>query len=844
MGSLVEQHSPQTRTAKVEGPLLVDLVEPMTGITALLAVPGNVNPSSNCMAQDALPPIHVKAGTDDSTKENVKTSLNKTTSDHEQSRILFCPMCCEDIRHRTLAVREYHIHTCLKERCPMTGGANSTICSSARFCPFCAKGFPARRGKVKDASNGSWSCGCLCASETKYLQQLLQDVQVAKKLRKSNEKNGRVMIDTNPQMEQVWYEIASDEEVDCIPKLFRESIKATAAKKTTQKDKKLAPILKLATRVAEKPAGIQSPKSNSPECGRKARVSLITSVTTRKPRKRKIPISSLQFVYSKMEGNKRQKIGAGGITLEGTKSLPSIENKIHDVLEARLAKTSLSTASTPLVDMTGIAGLWNAAANRGESWDGLCPDEEELTQRLKPGTQKEGLSQAERRAQQLESRVVSITATYDGHIRRRRRDLEAEIKALKVQHNAWVREQIAKRDSEIRETRELMSGLSAKVDGKAETIVPVILDSPPVELPIPRSVISIEEEILAGIQISSSREDRIEQQEAQGGDSSDVSEDCLPYNYESQPKAALPKIPSFRLPGQGATISSQIGRLSGTNVTIYPTGENVKGGSGTPRITSVQRKSDEDLQVNAEDRHVNRSMPALSEAASPIAPIQLEEEPFPLRSVCSVKTSKVVSVDLCIIDDDVTDAVTVREQPVETHPVSFRDQSAMELEDRPVDEPSYHGSPSNFDDTAGILEYNSRSASPELILSPELMPERQSEMSASSCPPLEILEDTVPAVTEPETPSVVADFPDTADKPPISNDPTMETKLFSYIRNHRQLYQRILRYEPVDFETLYQQVIKSAGLEKCSRKVLGSFLDKKAINYVLPSTRNNGGRRH
>ncbi|KAJ3087014.1 hypothetical protein HK102_011978 [Quaeritorhiza haematococci] len=99
--------------------------------------------------------------------------------------------------------------------------------------------------------------------------------------------------------------------------------------------------------------------------------------------------------------------------------------------------------------------------------------------------------------------------------------------------------------------------------------------------------------------------------------------------------------------------------------------------------------------------------------------------------------------------------------------------------------------------------------------------------------------------------------------PTVDDDtPAMDLDdlLTSYIRKNRDLYGRILRYEPLDFEELLLQITEGAGI-KCTRKNLSTFLDNmvgfiykiapipcqaagritddifnfQAINYILPS---------
>ncbi|KAJ3057095.1 hypothetical protein HK097_000559 [Rhizophlyctis rosea] len=72
---------------------------------------------------------------------------------------------------------------------------------------------------------------------------------------------------------------------------------------------------------------------------------------------------------------------------------------------------------------------------------------------------------------------------------------------------------------------------------------------------------------------------------------------------------------------------------------------------------------------------------------------------------------------------------------------------------------------------------------------------------------------------------------------------TMEERLYNFVRGQTNLYTRILRYEPIDFELLHEQVKQLEGLEKCNKKILGAFLDKRSINYCLPTKPGNTKRR-
>ncbi|KAJ8322682.1 hypothetical protein O5D80_008224 [Batrachochytrium dendrobatidis] len=61
-------------------------------------------------------------------------------------------------------------------------------------------------------------------------------------------------------------------------------------------------------------------------------------------------------------------------------------------------------------------------------------------------------------------------------------------------------------------------------------------------------------------------------------------------------------------------------------------------------------------------------------------------------------------------------------------------------------------------------------------------------------------------------------------------------KLISeYIRNDATLHQRVLLFEPLDFDILFQRLLQLPELKGCTRKVLASFLDKHGIGFKTPA---------
>ncbi|KAJ3023510.1 hypothetical protein HKX48_002673 [Thoreauomyces humboldtii] len=131
----------------------------------------------------------------------------------------------------------------------------------------------------------------------------------------------------------------------------------------------------------------------------------------------------------------------------------------------------------------------------------------------------------------------------------------------------------------------------------------------------------------------------------------------------------------------------------------------------------------------------------------------------------------------------------------------------------------------DLDANAGILAYDCSGApsSQGVLSQPRRIPSTRPTLSQRPQPAAVIVDD-VDLLDDRE--------PSDHDEP---DDRPIDERLFSYIQRQDHLYSRILRYEPLDFESLHAQVVLARGLEKCSRKALGGFLDSKAINYVLPT---------
>ncbi|KAI8807028.1 hypothetical protein BJ742DRAFT_814154 [Cladochytrium replicatum] len=90
---------------------------------------------------------------------------------------------------------------------------------------------------------------------------------------------------------------------------------------------------------------------------------------------------------------------------------------------------------------------------------------------------------------------------------------------------------------------------------------------------------------------------------------------------------------------------------------------------------------------------------------------------------------------------------------------------------------------------------------------------------------------------------VLDDLEESDEEGPTGKIKVTDEMIFQYLRKNRELYRRILRYEPLDFTTIHRQM-NADGL-KCSKKSLISFLDAKAVNYVqpVPGGANPGRRR-
>ncbi|XP_035681711.1 uncharacterized protein LOC118419445 isoform X3 [Branchiostoma floridae] len=64
---------------------------------------------------------------------------------------------------------------------------------------------------------------------------------------------------------------------------------------------------------------------------------------------------------------------------------------------------------------------------------------------------------------------------------------------------------------------------------------------------------------------------------------------------------------------------------------------------------------------------------------------------------------------------------------------------------------------------------------------------------------------------------------------------SLKGQLLHWVQDNKELYQKILQYEPIDAENL-QQTLKSAGI-RCSKNQLLDFLDEQCITFILPSSR-------
>lgn len=63
----------------------------------------------------------------------------------------------------------------------------------------------------------------------------------------------------------------------------------------------------------------------------------------------------------------------------------------------------------------------------------------------------------------------------------------------------------------------------------------------------------------------------------------------------------------------------------------------------------------------------------------------------------------------------------------------------------------------------------------------------------------------------------------------------IHNKLLALVRKEKDLYGKILRYEPLDFNEVYNSVIsKDVNLKKCSKKILKDFFDSQGISYIFP----------
>ncbi|KAJ3029895.1 UNVERIFIED_CONTAM: hypothetical protein HDU68_010782 [Siphonaria sp. JEL0065] len=86
-----------------------------------------------------------------------------------------------------------------------------------------------------------------------------------------------------------------------------------------------------------------------------------------------------------------------------------------------------------------------------------------------------------------------------------------------------------------------------------------------------------------------------------------------------------------------------------------------------------------------------------------------------------------------------------------------------------------------------------------------------------------------PKLVKPKAPRKKASSTTSVSAPETST----EQQIYEYIQSNEELYGQILRYKPLEFEALHQEIKANGGI-KCSKKVLQSFLDARGI-----TTQNN-----
>ncbi len=70
----------------------------------------------------------------------------------------------------------------------------------------------------------------------------------------------------------------------------------------------------------------------------------------------------------------------------------------------------------------------------------------------------------------------------------------------------------------------------------------------------------------------------------------------------------------------------------------------------------------------------------------------------------------------------------------------------------------------------------------------------------------------------------------------LSEDEIKE-KVYEYIKNNNDLYNKVLNYEPLDFESFFQE-IKNLGQFKISTKLLMKILDEQCVTFTLKNIRS------
>ncbi|KND02277.1 uncharacterized protein SPPG_02755 [Spizellomyces punctatus DAOM BR117] len=842
----------------------------------------------------------------------------------------------------------------------------ATYARFLRFCPFCGTENPWSSGGATSGPLPSKLCCEYASGENTVVLRKLVFAAYKKLIASSTgavsghtveSPHFRVSAESTDsgRLEYVWIEVDCDNEENWIPRICRERIRQPQPKSKALKTRKkqvstrtrsisnIIPVevngskeniepqkvdfaddVKPATRSSDTVVPKPEAKITPSDSCKPAKSS---KLTTRRSRKRKSAEMDVQLTLSKIEGMKRQRHEHAPTVLPATEAKELVEQKISAILHNVNPHMELDSDDTMIypgqepahsvdqeVPITSYS-LWQLASTKGEISDIRCTElinkhtvESRCSQALRPPRQLEdpSLSQEERKLlKEREARVVTIRAVYDGQIRRREQELEAEIRALRARHLQWVRDHIKLRDKEIAEVIELAETRSRALQTEQLRKHSVVDEQKEAVDEAGRSLTHEQEIVPAHPAAYSPHQSADESCKREvGPDASplemhvrairaDAQENGETATTEDSVQSAL--VTNKSLPSQppaDVVVDEGCEESVSTSLNLFDQAagkeEELSGLMVQALLECSSERSPfcEELVDNPNSFGVDLNVAALDSA---------NESESETGSRGSSKDADCVSPELCpsagtcIIMDE--DDIELRAE------TSQIDITSPNLGNKNGDQPSFHDGLQLHEDAADLnnsskvqstafnlsgeeaecpfeYEYQEDIIIPvasdgELedeiasLTACELEQRQECLTEAANCCNVVYIEEDHALVAGAAHNGIVdltdersaysqlcQDIDDPFEvcidesevvrlSPQTTHDEdssqSLHAKLFSYIRAQKQLYSRILRYEPLDFDILYAQIIQEQGLGKCSRKALSAFLDSKAINYVLPS---------